>query len=218
MRIAFFDFDGTLLVHDFGVIVAVPSIRAGMIRPGIGARLISTYLLSKVGLRTRTDAMRVGFECYGGRTLDELRQIMAKLHDEHARRFISRPVRERLERHRAAGDRVVVLTASAGFVAEPLCAELAIGDLVGTQVVFAADGVCTGQIEGPILDGRAKLEAAARASEAHGVPLDQCVFYTDHVADLPLLEAVGEPVVVGERRALTKIARARGWEILRHAV
>lgn len=218
MRIAFFDFDGTLIVRDFGVIVAVPSIREGIIRPGIGARLIGTYLLSKVGLRTRTDAMRVGFMCYGGRSLDELRGIMVKLHEEHARRFISRSVRERLERHRAAGDRIVVLTASAPFVAEPLCAELGIGDLVGTQVVVAADGLCTGQVDGAILDGKAKLAAAVRASEAHGVPLDKCVFYTDHVADLPLLEAVGEPIVVGASRALTRIARERGWEILPHTL
>src|SRR5687768_10794852 len=63
-RIAFFDFDGTLVVRESGVICAVPSIRRGLLRPGIGARLIATYALSKLGLRTRTDAQRVGFECY----------------------------------------------------------------------------------------------------------------------------------------------------------
>jgi HAD superfamily hydrolase (TIGR01490 family) len=216
MRVAFFDFDGTLLVRDSGVICAVPSIREGLLGPRIGARLIGTYLLAKAGLRTRADAQRVGFECYRGRSLDDLRRVMGTLHEQHLRRFVSPAVRRRLEQHRSAGDRIVVLTASAFFFAEPLCAELAIDDLVGTQVAFAEDGICTGRVQGPILDGKAKLEAAVRSAEAHHAPLERCVFYTDHIADLPLLEAVGEPVVVGSSRPLASIARRRGWEILPH--
>jgi HAD superfamily hydrolase (TIGR01490 family) len=216
MGIAFFDFDGTLIVRDSGVICAVPSIRRGLLGPRIGGRLIATYLLSKTGLRTRADAQRVGFECYRGRSIDELRAIMQALHDQHLRRFVSDPVRDRVAKHRAAGDRIVVLTASAFFFAEPLCAELEIDELVGTQVVFA-DGLCTGRVDGAILDGQAKLAAAMKCALAHGVSLDRCAFYTDHVADLPLLEAVGTPVVVGESRALARVAHTRGWETLPHA-
>jgi phosphoserine phosphatase len=40
--------------------------------------------------------------------------------------------------------------------------------------------------------------------------------FADHVADLPLLEAVGKPVVVGKSPALTRFARARGWEMIAH--
>src|SRR4051794_37262473 len=120
MTIAFFDFDGTLIVRDSGVICAIPSIRQRLLGPRIGARLIGTYLLSKAGLRTRADAQRIGFECYRGRSLTELRAIMQTLHDEHLRRFVSGPMRERVAKHRAAGDRLVILTASAFFFAEPL--------------------------------------------------------------------------------------------------
>lgn len=214
--IAFFDFDGTLLTRESGVICALPSIRRGLLRPGIGARLVGTYVLSKVGLRTRTDAQRVGFECYRGRSLEELRSIMRDLHDEHMRSFVSAPVRERALAHRAAGDRLVVLTASAFFFAEPLCAELGIDELVGTQVGFA-EGLCSGSVDGAILDGAAKLAAGVRCAEAHGVSLERCTFYTDHIADLPLLEAVGTPVVVGESAELLRLARERGWERLAHA-
>jgi HAD superfamily hydrolase (TIGR01490 family) len=216
-RIAFFDFDGTLIVRDSGVICALPSIRRGLLKPGIGARLIATYLLSKTGLRTRADAQRVGFECYRGRSLEELRSIMQALHDDHLRAHVSVPVRERLEQHRAAGDRLVVLTASAFFFAEPLCAELRIDELVGTRVGFEA-GLCTGTVDGAILDGAEKLSAASRYAAEHGVALEECAFYTDHVADLPLLEAVGTPVVVGESRVLKRLASERGWERIPHAM
>ena len=193
----------------------MPSIRRGLLGPSIGARLIGTYALSKLGLRTRTDAQRVGFECYRGRSLEELRGIMQGLHDEHLRRFISAPVRERVAAHRAAGDHLVVLTASAFFFAEPICAELGIDELVGTQVGFI-DGMCTGTVEGTILDGTAKLAAATRCAAARQLSLAECSFYTDHIADLPLLDAVGKPVVVGSSAPLVRLARERDWQVIAH--
>lgn len=217
MAIAFFDFDGTLIRRDSGVICAIPSIRRGLLGPRIGARLIGTYLLSKAGLRTRVDAQRVGFECYAGRTLAELRAIMQVLHDEHLTRWLSEAMRARLEAHRAAGDRLVILTASAFFFAEPIGRSLQIDEVIGTQVAFEGD-VCTGRVEGEILDGPQKLAAARACAAARGSDLAACTFYSDHIADLPLLEAVGTPVAVGPNRALYRVARARGWRIMEHAV
>jgi HAD superfamily hydrolase (TIGR01490 family) len=213
--IAFFDFDGTLIRRDSGVICAVPSMRRGLVGPALFAELAGTWLLSKVGLRARTDAMRVGFRCYEGRSLEELRVIMRALHDDHLREALSPPMLERVRVHRAAGDRLVILTASAFFVAEPIAEDLGFDDLRGTQIGFAG-GRCTGLVEGEILDGAAKLAAARRMAEAAGVELARCAFYSDHIADLPLLEAVGTPVVVGSRRALGRVARARGWSVVPH--
>lgn len=215
--IAFFDFDGTLLTRESGVVCAIPSIRRGLLGVRIGGRLVATYLLSKIGLRTRTDAQRVGFACYRGRTLEELRRIMQELHEQNMRAFVSAPMRARVAGHKAAGDHLVILTASAFFFAEPLARELEIDEVLGTQVVFEG-GVCTGEVDGAILDGAAKLEAARAVAAGRGADLAACAFYTDHVADLPLLEAVGTPVAVGPNRALARVARARGWTIVEHEV
>ena len=213
--IAFFDFDGTLIRKDSGVICALPSWRRGLLGPGIFAELVGTWLLSKAGLRTRADAMRVGFRCYTGRTLEELRGLVNGMYATHVRAFLSAPMVERVRAHKEAGDRLTILTASASFFAEPVAAELGFDELVGTEVGFAG-GRCTGLVQGEILDGRAKLAAARRAADAAGVELARCSFYSDHIADLPLLEAVGTPVVVGSSRALGKVARARGWRVVPH--
>jgi HAD superfamily hydrolase (TIGR01490 family) len=215
--IAFFDFDGTLLRRDSGVLCAVPSMRRGLLGARIGVRLIGTYMLSKAGLRTRADAQRVGFECYRGRSLVELRSIMRELHDVHLRPWISEPMRARVAFHRAAGHRLVILTASAFFFAEPLALELAIDEVIGTQVCFDEEA-CTGLVDGEILDGTAKLAAAQRIADGGGSTLAECTFYSDHIAELPLLEAVGTPVAVGPHRPLARLARARGWTILSHEV
>lgn len=216
MPIAFFDFDGTLIRRESGVICAIPSIRRGLLGPRIGTRLVGTYLLSKLGLCTRTDAQLVGFACYAGRTLEELRAIMQDLYDAHLRAEISAPVRRAATEHRERGDRLVILTASAFFFAEPIARDLGFDEVIGTQVGFEA-GTCTGRVEGAIVDGVAKLRAAEACAARHGEDLARCAFYTDHVADLPLLEAVGTPVAVGSSRALVRIARARGWRVVPHA-
>jgi HAD superfamily hydrolase (TIGR01490 family) len=141
---------------------------------------------------------------------------MHMLYADHLKAFLSAPMLDRVQHHRRAGDQLVILTASAFFVAEPVVADLGFDQAFGTQVEFA-DGVCTGQVDGEILDGQAKLEAARRTAAAAGVALERCVFYTDHIADLPLLEAVETPVVVGANRALGRVARARGWSVVPHA-
>jgi phosphoserine phosphatase len=45
--------------------------------------------------------------------------------------------------------------------------------------------------------------------------LTACWAYSDSHTDLPFLEAVGHPVAVNPDRALRRIARERGWPILR---
>jgi len=44
---------------------------------------------------------------------------------------------------------------------------------------------------------------------------DRTVFYSDSTNDLPLLERVSEPVATNPGPALERIARERGWPILR---
>jgi phosphoserine phosphatase len=55
-----------------------------------------------------------------------------------------------------------------------------------------------------------KLEHARMLAEAHEVDLADCTFYTDSVADLPVLEAVGRPVVVHPDPRLRRLAVKRG--------
>jgi HAD superfamily hydrolase (TIGR01490 family) len=215
VAIAFFDLDGTLLRADSGRICAIPSIREGLVGPRRAAELIATYALFQLGLRTRRQVQLVGFSCYRGRTLDELRAIMTRFHDNHMRAQVSAPMRARVAEHRARGDLTAIITASAFFFAEPLARELGIDEVVGTQVGFA-DGRCTGLVDGEIVEGEVKLVAARRIAAAAGVALADCSFYSDHIADLPLLEAVGHAVAVGPHSALERVARERGWAIVLH--
>jgi putative phosphoserine phosphatase/1-acylglycerol-3-phosphate O-acyltransferase len=213
--IAFFDFDGTLLRGDSGRICALPALRAGLVPPASAARLVATYLLYGVGLRSRRDVQLAGFACTAGRGLDELSAIIERLHERHLRPMVSAPMRSRVAEHRARGEHTCIVTASGHFWAEPLARELGIDDVLGTRVRLVG-GRSTGEVDGEVLEGQAKVAAARRVADARGAALTDCWFYSDHTADLPLLDAVGRPVVVGPTRALAAVARARRWPIVSH--
>ena len=52
----------------------------------------------------------------------------------------------------------------------------------------------------------------AELAERAGIDLATSTAYSDSATDLPMLEAVGHPVVVNPDRALAKLARERGWD------
>lgn len=133
----------------------------------------------------------------------------------HLRPHIAPAMRRRVEEHRDAGDRLILLTASAHFLAEPIGRDLQLHEVHGTRLSYE-DGLCTGRVDGELLDGEAKLRLATRLAAEQGVGLADCAFYSDHIADLPLLEAVGRPVAVEPHPPLARVARERAWTILAH--
>lgn len=215
MTIAFFDFDGTLLTGDSGLLCASPSVRLGLLGPGIVLAFVGRYGLYKLGLGTRIAMQEVGFRCYRGRTLEELRATTRALHAEYLRPHVSPAMDRAIELHRALGHRLVILTGAAHFFAEPFGAERGFDEVHGTRLTYE-DGVCTGIVDGGILDGDNKLRVAERIAREQETTLAACSFYTDHVADLPLLEAVGTPVVVGQGKGLKAVAREKRWAWVPH--
>jgi putative phosphoserine phosphatase/1-acylglycerol-3-phosphate O-acyltransferase len=213
--IAFFDFDGTLLTGDSGLLCASPSVRLGLLRPGIVAEFVGRYALYKMGLGTRQAMQRVGFRCYRGRTLSQLRATTRDLHARYLSRHVSPAMKHAVELHRALGHRLVILTGAAHFFAEPFGEEWRFDEVHGTRMVYE-DGICNGLVDGEILDGVNKRALAERLAREAGTTLARCSFYTDHVADLPLLEAVGRPIVVGQGKGLAKIARDQAWPWVPH--
>jgi len=100
-----------------------------------------------------------------------------------------------LERHRQAGERLVLATASFDFYAEPLAGRLGMHAVVCTRAAWDDDDRLTGEIIGNNCHGAQKrqlVQAYLRESGSDG-PL---TFYTDHHTDMHLLECVDFPVTV----------------------
>ena len=81
-------------------------------------------------------------------------------------------------------------------------------------IAAVVDGRLTDQVEMPMPYGEGKEILARRYAEQRGVDLADCWFYSDSLADIPLLEAVGHAVAVNPQRAVRRIAAKKGWPVL----
>lgn len=114
--------------------------------------------------------------------------------------------------HLDAGQRVWLVTASPVEVAQPIAAHLNLTGALGT-VAEQVDGVYTGRLVGPVLHGKAKVEAVVALAEREGLDLSRCSAYSDSANDIPLLSLVGYPCAINPDRRLRRHARTLGWRI-----
>ncbi|MFD0206756.1 MULTISPECIES: HAD family hydrolase [Saccharothrix] len=163
---------------------------------------------------TRTAALAEYFRTFAGRGEAELAGHGRAWFDAELRggRLFHRPVLDRLREHAAAGEAIVLVSGSFPPCLDP------IAEHVGADVVLCSrpevlDGHYTGSVATPMI-GAAKAGAVRDCAETLGLDLAACSAYGDHVSDLPLLDLVGRPVVVGADPVLVARAADRGWPAL----
>lgn len=134
---------------------------------------------------------------------------------EQVVQFVAPEGRRWLAGHRSRGHRVALITASPSYTATALAEHLDIADedVMGTGFEVR-NGRFTGRMIEPMVIGEGKLAAAQAYAERHQIDLQASYFYTDSIADLPLLEKVGYPVAVNPDRPLLKLAEQRGWDVV----
>ena len=103
-----------------------------------------------------------------------------------------------------------------GFVemGRPDREHLGIEDVIATSLEYESDR-CTGRFaEGPLLKEK-KREKVYDFIQTRGGGWQDCAFYSDSINDISLLESVADPVVVNPDLRLRRVARKRGWRILK---
>ena len=122
---------------------------------------------------------------------------------------------EEVYAHQDAGRPTFIVSAAGSGVVESLAAVLGMDGGVGTRYGVGEDGALTGRFDGPFVYGEGKVEAMEAYAAEHGIDLAASYAYSDSVSDLPMLRAVGNPVVVNPDPPLLEIAREEGWQVMR---
>lgn len=210
MPIAFFDLDRTLLSVNSG---------SGWVRAEYTDGHISRWQLLRatlwlaryhLGLAEMEAVLQDAIAAYAGQPEADLRDRTHRFYEREVRHQIRPGALDALDRHRAAGDRLVLLTTSSNYLSERVGHQLALDDWLCSRFEVDPDGRLTGR---PITlcYGPHKVALATAWAAAHGVALADCAFYSDSITDAPMLEAVGRPIVVQPDPRLRRLARARGW-------
>jgi HAD superfamily hydrolase (TIGR01490 family) len=143
----------------------------------------------------------------------QIREIVREALEETVEPIIYAEALDLIEAHRSAGHRVYLVSASPEEIVEPLAEHLGVDGCIATRAVVDEDGCYAGEVEfyayGPF-----KAEAMRDLAESVGLELEESWAYSDSYTDLPMLEAVGHPVVVNPDRVLAKVAKEREWEVM----
>ena len=120
---------------------------------------------------------------------------------------------ELLARHRAAGDKLVIITATNRFVTAPIAARLGVDTLLATECEMQG-GRYTGRTTDVPCFKEGKVERLNRWLAETGFSLEDSCFYSDSMNDLALLERVTRPVAVDPDPKLRAEAEQRGWPVI----
>lgn len=214
-RAALFDMDRTLIRKDSASLFVRYQRDIG--EADLGDMLKVAWWLTQYTLGV-IDAERVALRAlasYRGRREASMVESCQRWFREYVLQHVCAAGREAVERHRAAGDLVAIVTSATPYAALPLARELGIGLVVSSELEVDERGCFTGQIRQPLCYGRGKIVRTQRLAEREGFELRHAWFYSDSITDLPLLERVERPVAVNPDPRLRRTASRRGWPIQR---
>jgi HAD superfamily hydrolase (TIGR01490 family) len=212
ITLALFDMDRTLVDTHTAKLYIRFQRELGEI--GLLEALRSSYWILKYTFGV-IDAERVArhvLEGYRGKPEAWLAERCRGWFQTHVREYVSGRGRARVLEHQRAGHRVAIATSAVRQVAQPLCDELSISHLICSELEVCS-GELTGAFDHPLCYGIGKRERAEAFAQSLGSDLAHAAFYTDSITDLPLLEAVGMPVIVNPDARLRRQAQRRNWPI-----
>ena len=122
---------------------------------------------------------------------------------------------EEIYSHQDAGRPTFIVSAAGNEIVKLIAHVLAMEGGIGTAYEVDDEGRFSGELRGTFMYGEGKLEGMRRFADDHDLDLEQSWAYSDSASDLPMLRAVGNPVVVNPDPELTKLAPSEGWRVMR---
>ncbi len=130
--------------------------------------------------------------------------------------MITQSSRNLVEKHRANGDLLLIITATNSFVTAPIAKAFGIEHLIGTTPE-EINGEFTGGVSGTPSFQQGKITRLNEWLAARGQSLKDfgtTWFYSDSHNDLPLMQMVDKPVAVNADPTLKAYAEAHGWPMI----
>jgi HAD superfamily hydrolase (TIGR01490 family) len=219
-RLAVFDLDHTLLPLDSDFSWGQFTTRLGWTDPQEFTRRNDTfYAQYKAGTLDIHEYIRFATEA--ARRQGRARALAAR--EQYMEEVIAPAILPQalnlLQRHREAGEELLIITATNEFVTAPIAERLGVQHLIAVGLARDADGPdgwITGEIQGVPSFREGKVTRFNDWLGARGLARDrvEVTFYSDSINDLPLMDNADHPVATNPDERLRHVAQTRGWPIL----
>lgn len=219
MRVAIFDFDGTLysketfqlmmdhLKHHPEHNARYRQFFRNILPPYIGSKL-KIYPEKKMRARS-VQAYLAALETFSQRDLENFfREIADKMHGDMNQRVV-----ERLRQHVADNDHVMLVSGAFVPLLHAATKHMPIKMIIGTEIPYK-NSILDHKASISHIQGVLKTEKIKEALQGKDIDWKNSSAYGDSLSDLPVLELVGRPVAVQPEPRLLTVAKQRNWEII----
>jgi HAD superfamily hydrolase (TIGR01490 family) len=217
MKLALFDLDNTLLPIDSDYAWGEFSQQIGWTDPvSFKARNDQFYADYQSGVLDVHEYVRFATDAVRLKGPEQAEMAHRQFMNEIILPAVKPSAMALVKQHQAAGDHVMIVTATNEFVTRPIATAFGVSELIAVELARNAQGWITGEISGTPSFKEGKVTRIAQWLAARNLNWSDVyiTFYSDSINDLPLLEMAQTPVATNPDARLRQLATERGWRTL----
>lgn len=222
MKLAIFDFDGTLFSRD-----TLPFLLSEWKKLGYSRAkylrtyfsLVFYYIIYKTGMKSKYSreqmkliAVKKFNEIFSGMTEQEITGYFMDC-SKSIRGFLNEAVVSEVKKARLDGYHTILLSGSYYNLLHDIGQYLEFDTVIGTEMHFN-NGLFDSNKELEIISGALKLDKVREAFKDKRVDWQGSMAYADSFSDIHILQSVGRPVAVNPDAELRSIAAKMNWRII----
>ncbi len=214
MTLAIFDLDNTLIADDsdylWGKFLVDRGIVDRLVYDKINAKFYEDY---QNGTLDMMAFLRFALAPLAAHPIEQLHNWRQDFINTIIKPLLLDKAKALIEKHRAQGDTLLVITATNSFITAPIVALYGIEHLIATTPEMI-DGKYTGNVNGVPCFQEGKVTRLNEWLTLNNKRLEGSYFYSDSHNDLPLLKLVDFPFAVDPDEKLRDFAVTQKWEII----
>ncbi len=214
MNLAIFDLDNTLIAgdsdHAWGEFLVNKNLVDSQWYKAQNDKFYADYCAGQLNIIAYSEFV---FSFLAQHDTAYLQQLHQQFMSEVIRPIMLPKAQALIAEHRAAGDELLIITATNRFITQAIGEAFGIPQLLATEPE-KVDGRYTGKVLGVPCYKEGKITRYQAWLAQQNKRFDKVTFYSDSHNDLPLLSIVDVPVVVDADAKLLAHAQEKGWQIL----
>ncbi len=223
MRLAIFDFDGTIFKGETLLFIVKQYAKMGYSKVRLVEfyiKIIALTVLYKLKIYPDLDK-----EQYRGKVAVIFMVLYKKMKKDaiekffhecsiEMRQYFNENVVKAIKEKKEAGYHTVICSGANTMLLKTVGEYLGVHDVIGTELSFLPDGSYDFEAPLHIISGKNKPKAVLDRYKHLDVTWDESYAYGDSYYDQDILMLTGNPIAVNPDEQLLAIATEKGWEIL----
>jgi len=166
--------------------------------------------LKIINLKTAKELLLIGLKGKSRTSIHKLGQDFINIKFE---KLFNKKALQTIQNFRQTGYLIFLVTSAPNIYFEHVKNRFGFNEVCCCEMIYK-NNVFTGKISSHTCFGMEKKKYILLVSKQHSIDLSKSYAYTDNISDLPMLEVVGNPVVVNVNNELIKLAQQRKYDIV----